>query len=1099
MHLTARSLLLVLFILSNFLVKSQSSNYPPNSSPILQEAIKFYTDGKYKQAIDLYKKVSKSDSNYSSVLNNLSLCYYMDSNFNEGYKMASEGLKLFPEKGNAWYNLIANNLVKLEKKEEALATYDKAIKEYNFHYLAWYNKGVIYYNQKQYEQAKKCFQQCALINPYYSGAHFYLGEIAYNEGNVIPALLSYTTSLLSNPESNFARASVKALSSLSEVSDDVAKNFAARKTSGSNSYEMIEEIFTSKIALDKKYKLTIELEDPIVRQLQVVFEKLEYDAADKDFSMQYYVPLYTNLFSQKQFEPMVYYIFSGLNIKDVQNYIKKNKKKIEDFSTISINYLSEIRETQTLNVAQRKDVKDRYLYSEGTVYAKGKLATENGKAKFTGPWEFYYDNGRLKSKGLLNEKQEKIGEWQFFHANGRLNEKTNYANNKATGKTIAYFDNGIMSSESSYNDGELNGTEKKYYYNGFIKEEANYIHGKKNGLSKEYSYVGYLTSSANYKDDKLEGKYTIYHSNGKVSSVVGYVNDEAEGPYKSYYVDGTVKQDGEFKVGKRVGLWKEVYNNGKQKSITNYVDGEIEGDYKDFYDNGEMMTKAFYVKSKLEGKFEDFDRDGKLFSESNYEKGRLRELKFFDKTGTVISNSTSRNGSGNLVFFDGQGNKTSEGYFTKEGLRNGKTTYYYRNGKVSSTANFKEGVLKGEKISYYPNGQVSVKTAYEADEEIGFNISYHENGTIKHEGKVEEGYNDGIRVDYDELGNKASVTNYKNRDLEGCAQYFHPNGKLEIDEHYFGGWLTRFVAYDTTGKISTEFDLPNGNASYELKNYNGSKYITGTYNNYLLEGEHKTYFPDGSPYVTRYYKNGVADGVIKKYYFGGKLEYEGQYKMGEKDGTWNYYHENGKINTVETFSNGRINGVIKSYTNKGTLDKEITYLENQLDGTYKYYGDNNQLALVLNYSNNKLISYSYEDKLDKLVPDIPLKKGSGLVTGFYKNGTKSAEISFEEDEGEGIRKIYTTSGKLLIDGARTSGYDHGVKKIYYANGQLEKEENYYYGSLHGKTKQFYENGKIESEENWYNGNMHGECKYYDNTGKQIQTRKYYYGTLVTVK
>jgi antitoxin component YwqK of YwqJK toxin-antitoxin module len=145
-----------------------------------------------------------------------------------------------------------------------------------------------------------------------------------------------------------------------------------------------------------------------------------------------------------------------------------------------------------------------------------------------------------------------------------------------------------------------------------------------------------------------------------------------------------------------------------------------------------------------------------------------------------------------------------------------------------------------------------------------------------------------------------------------------------------------------------------------------------------------------------------------------------------------------------------------------------------------------------------LQSYSYEDKTGKLVTPVPMKGASGKLVAYYKNGTQSAEINFLDNDIQGTRKFFYSTGKIYIDGIREFGYDHGVKKVYYPTGTLMKEENWVLGDFHGKRKAWYANGKPEKEENYYNDDLHGTCKYYDQTGKLKQTRVYYYGNLLSV-
>ncbi|MCY7421140.1 MAG: tetratricopeptide repeat protein [Chitinophagaceae bacterium] len=1069
-----------------------------NSGVVIQKGAELFRQDKPKEAINEYLKISRNDTNYASVLHDLSVIYYADSNYVESKKAAVTGLQYYPEKADDWYNLLANSEDKLGNMSQAMAYYDSIIAKYHSPYLPWFNKGITYYDAKQISEAKKCLQQALIINPYYTPAHYQLGILALNEGNLVAALLSFTTSLVIDPTHKYAANSVTYLDNISKMTDDVEKKAAAKKASKTDQFDMIQEIIASKISLDPKYKLKAGLEDPIVRQLQVMLEKLSYNKADTGFWMQYYVPFYQQILQHDQYETFINYIFNGLDLKDIKAYVKKNKKKVDEFSDSASVYFNEIRSTQKLLPDDRRKTEMKYLVVNNELTGKGKIAGVGEKAVGVGPWEIYNSNGSLQSNGVFNDKQEKAGVWEFYHANGKVRVRNNHLNDKPEGKSLSWYDNGQKAGESFYKDGELDGVSTEYFYNGLKRKVEHYKAGKKDGEEIGYTANGIKEFIAHYTNDVEEGLLTYYYKNGKIQNIADYKNGKAEGNYKSYYLNGALKLEGIFKDGERNGAWKEYFNSGQVKSISNYAAGKMEGAYTAYYWNGQPMVKSTYIKDKLEGKFEDFDTDGKLYSDSYYENGKLKDLKFYSKDGATISNANIRNGAGTLAYFDGSGNKTSEGYFTKEGLRSGKSTWYYNDGKPSLVANYKDGILEGESIRYFKNGTISSKVNYTADEENGYKMLYYINGVLQYEGMMANGVNDGTHIQYNQFGKVVSKVYYRDNEQEGFNEYFHPNGKPDIELYFTSGWLKNSKQFDTSGGILQNIDLSLGSGPYVQKKYDGKLYVDGTYKNYYLDGAYKVLF-DGSQPGTRYhYKYGIIDSTIRQYYYNGKLQYDGQYNMGERDGKWNYYFDNGQRYYSESYDQGRLNGVTTLYTEQGNLDKEISYNEGTFDGAYKYYGENGQLALICNYQQDDLIGYTYEGKDGKLLPVIPVKNGTAMVTGYYKNGGKSIEMNFEQSEVNGPRRLYFTNGKIAVDGARSYGYDHGTKKVYLPDGTLNSEENYYYDNLHGSVKKYHPNGKLLADENYYNGSRHGINKYFDSTGKLIETRTYYYGSLQTV-
>lgn len=438
-----------------FFAKMASTQEIPellNSGKIIDQGQKKHDAKEYKEAIELYKKINRSDTNYDRALHELAYSYYADSNFTESKKYAELGLKLFPNKSNQWYLILANDEDELGNTQKALDYYDKIIAVNPNSYLNWFNKGITYYKAKNFTEAKKCLQRSALIYPYHPSTHYYLGVISFEEGKPVQALMSFCANLFSNPENKYLGKSIGYISSIADAKDDLMKYVNAAKKEKQDNFEDIQEILLSKAALSKSYKSKSSLEDGIVKQIQVMMEKLEFNADDKGFWMQYYVPFYKASFTDKGFEPFSYYLFSGINTKQVKDYVKRNQKAIDNVLTPAITYFNNLKETQVLNVAEREKVKARYFFNNGYVYGKGVWEPAGKELKLTGPWEFYYNNGAVRSKGNFNGNGDKEGVWEYYYENGQLKEKLSYKNGLVNGKGYSWFDNGVMASLTDYKD-----------------------------------------------------------------------------------------------------------------------------------------------------------------------------------------------------------------------------------------------------------------------------------------------------------------------------------------------------------------------------------------------------------------------------------------------------------------------------------------------------------------------------------------------------------------------------------------------------------------------------------------------------------------------
>lgn len=1089
------------FLLFTFSLVAQRELKNPliNSKEIIAKGVKLHDEKKYKEAVAEYMKVPVSDTNYADVLTEMITSFYADSNYTAAEKYVQTGLDLFPEKKLILLRLLAD--IYDDTKRSALAgpVYDSIIAGNKYDYLTYFNKGISLYRQEKLDEAVVNFQKTIMLNPYYPSAHYFLGVISMQKGNLVEAMMSFITNLLTSPGNKYYQKAISHLSAIAMVNSNVAGYLKNYKPGKENDFEAVQDIITSKIALDKKYKLKVDLEDEIVRQLQVMFEKLEYNAADKGFWMQYYAPAYKAIWDNKKFEPLIFYIFSELNIDKVKNYNKKEKKDIEQMSAILIDYFNTLRKSQELNLAKRTTNKTQYYISNYRIIGKGEYGkNDKNEEILVGDWEFYYTTGGVKSRGSFDSKGLRTGLWSYYYEDGKLKEQTNFVLDKFDGKSESWHENGLRYMLASFKDNEKDGIEFLYFFNGQPRSVITYKNGKKEGVAKYFTVNGALSSTGNYVNDLREGEELSYYESGKLYSKATYSKDELTGQYTEYHENGKIMKTGSFVAGKSTGPWKWFYDNDQPEYAGTYVNGELDGEYLTWYKNGKLESRRFYKKAEVDGKKEDFDDDGIIYCETIFEKGRLRDIKFFDKKGNVIGNTSSRKGNANVVFYLPDGSKSQEGYFTKDGFQDGKGFYYYKNGKVKIEAIYKNGRLEGKRTTWYANGKIKEEGNYTADSPNGYFVNYHNNGQVSEEGWYVEGDKQGTFLYYDQLGNLTSKVYYLNDRAHGVAEYYKPDGKLHYTEYYDNDWFKKIVQLDTLGNTLSVSELVKGEGKVLFKHYNGKPYFESNYKYYKLNGSYKTTHFDGSVSSTAFYRNGDIDSVFRSWHANGKLRLEATYVNRKRTGEWKYYRRNGTLVELETYQDGKLDGRDVQYNEAGSIEKEYDFKKGNVDGAVKFYADNKALAVVLYFKNDELTGYSYEDKQGNLVPVIPIKHGTGTVTAYFRNGNKSAVLEYNESLAEGERILYYTNGKEYVTGKRVNGDDDGVKKVYYPSGKIMKEETFVHGNLHGVSKHYTEDGKLLQEVNFYNGDFHGICKYYE-PGKPVETLIYHYDMLEAKK
>jgi len=86
-----------------------------------------------------------------------------------------------------------------------------------------------------------------LINPFYVHAHFFLGRIAIEEGNIVAAQLSFMTNLGLDPENINAQSSAINLSNIALTKDDILAKVNMRKQTDDDNFELQQEIVLARL------------------------------------------------------------------------------------------------------------------------------------------------------------------------------------------------------------------------------------------------------------------------------------------------------------------------------------------------------------------------------------------------------------------------------------------------------------------------------------------------------------------------------------------------------------------------------------------------------------------------------------------------------------------------------------------------------------------------------------------------------------------------------------------------------------------------------------------------------------------------------------
>lgn len=1068
---------------------------PVNSGELISEGIKLHDQEKYKEAAAVYRTIPRNDTNYVRSLYELAYTLSSDSSYDEALKICNEGLTKEDSEYELDFLVLRANIVDdIGDSKRALQLYDSALTKYPNYQGLFFNKAIALLHLDKNEEAEEVLKSLLLRNPYYSSAHYRLGNLALAKGQLIPAMMCYYTYLLVAPEGSYSSSSINLLAAISKGSDDALQYVSKRKMTPEGNLGLVEQIVTSKIALDKNYKVLTSLDDPVIRQLQVMMEKLEYEKDNPDFFMQFYVPYIKDIFNKKLFEPAVYTAFSGVTIDKIQDYLKKNSKETTKAAQSINDHFHLIRSTRVLDYSKRISASPIYNFDEGVCFAKGRV--EGGNE--VGEWDYYHKNGNRKAIGMfINGKKD--GKWTYYYDNGKLSGYDNWENGEQVGEDLTYNKKGVLVTKANFVNGKLDGEKTSYYAIGHAYSITAYSNGVESGLYQEFHISGKKKIEASFAEGELNGTYKSFFQNGKTEIIASYNKGKLNGTYQSFYDNGQLEFEAFYKEGKLDSEAKTYHRNGKLKHKLVYVNGTVEGDELDYNDESVLLYKVPFKKGKADGLAEYYDDDGKLYSTFQFENDRLKQAKYFDKSGKLISTSTRQNKLIELSTYNPEGFKTSFVAYDDKGQKQGADTFYYNSGKVKEVNYYADGALTGVVTGYYSNGTKQYEVNYTNDKKNGLTRNYYVNGAIQSEGWYVDGQLNGDWIDYNEKGNITFRGTYLNDELYGTRESYFANGKLDDEEDYQWGWRTALRQFDSLGKTINNSTLKNSSGKYKGVFPNGKPRYEGTLINGDFDGSFTTYFIDGSINFSKNYDHGLLNGPYKEYNYGGQISAEGSYDFGKKTGVWKSYYSDGKISREERYEDGELNGKSIFYFPDGKIEREVSYKNGERNGVYNRYAYDGQLASVFYYKDDVISSYTYKDKNGQLVPAIPVKGGSGKVITYFSNGSKSTEMEFADGKLTGSYKLYYPNGKVYYEEENViCGITYGKTGDYYPNGNVKTAYYLNYDNLDGSYKEYYENGKIKDEANYYNGYLHGPRKFYDSNGKLTLKLDYYYGIILNI-
>ncbi len=231
---------------------------PDNPDAIFNLALSLSKQGKYLEASLYYKRYVQLRQDPEGY-NNLGICYDRLEKIEEALQAYTKAIELDQNYVNALLNK-GNLLLYLRRYSEAVELLRRAYELDSTNYLACYSLGMAKFLIGDYDTAEVFMKRAVSINPYSGDGYFTLGQIASLRGDLVTAARYYHRAVLANPRD------YKALEKALELYDKVEE------------FEELENLITH-IGDDDKH-----LPSYLREKLRFYRLKLELKSADKSVS-----------------------------------------------------------------------------------------------------------------------------------------------------------------------------------------------------------------------------------------------------------------------------------------------------------------------------------------------------------------------------------------------------------------------------------------------------------------------------------------------------------------------------------------------------------------------------------------------------------------------------------------------------------------------------------------------------------------------------------------------------------------------------------------------------------------------------------------------
>lgn len=308
---------------------------------LVQIGVKYHDNNQYDKAIETYKAALNINPNSAQANDEIAMTYMYAKDYKNSIKYCDIVIKLNDKYVLSAYITKGSCLDYLGETKKSIELFEKGIKKFGDNYLLYYNLGLNYYKQKEYDKAEKVLIKAINAKHDHASSHLLLGDVMVKKHKKVQSLLCLHYFLFLEPNTERSKIAYNLLKKQFRGNFEADKNNPDQinisidpdqlESEFGNAEMMISVLGVSKSIEENNGKTE---EEMFIENTKSFFEILGELKDEKNTGLwwDFYVPFFNKIAKSEYIDTYCYYISQSSNPK-AADWLKNNNKKVKEFSS----------------------------------------------------------------------------------------------------------------------------------------------------------------------------------------------------------------------------------------------------------------------------------------------------------------------------------------------------------------------------------------------------------------------------------------------------------------------------------------------------------------------------------------------------------------------------------------------------------------------------------------------------------------------------------------------------------------------------------------------------------------------------------------------